>query len=70
MRFPPGFGYLRQEEEGANGHHLEHDAEFDEHRGVVGKGTFPGTNIRVQPREVTKVLHMGLELWDREEENP
>ena len=37
---------------------------------VVGKGTFPGTNIRVQPREVTKVLHMGLELWDREEENP
>ena len=35
-----------------------------------GKGNFPGTNIRVQPREVTKVLHMGLELWDREEENP
>ena len=25
VRFPPGFGYLRQEEEGAHGHHLEHD---------------------------------------------
>ena len=37
---------------------------------VVGKGTFPWTNIRVQPGEVTMVLHMGLELWDREEENP
>ena len=24
----------------------------------------------MQPRKVTKVLHIGLELWDREEENP
>ena len=37
---------------------------------VVGKGTFPWTNIRVQPGEVTMVLYMHLELWDREEENP
>ena len=37
---------------------------------MVGKGTFPWTNIRVQPGEVTMVLHMGLELWDREEEIP
>ena len=35
---------------------------------VVGKGTFPWMNIRVQPGEVTMVLHMGLGLW--EEENP
>ena len=33
VRFPPGFGYLRQEEEGADGHHLEHDEEVDGHRG-------------------------------------
>ena len=68
VRFTPGFGYLRQEEEGADGHHLEHDEEFDGHRG--GQRELPGTNIRMQPRKVTKVLHMGLELWDREEENP
>ena len=33
VRFPPGFGYLKQEDEGADGHHLEHDEEVDGHRG-------------------------------------